>query len=352
KIIILFWKPLFGRYIKINIDRKCGNCEVTYDTNHLETSDAVVIHYTEARKDSLPDSAKRHSNQMYVFFSMESPFAVSVLRGMQFDSLGPYFNWTMNYRRDSDIFFPVFEWFEGANIFNGDTSAQYSPKVVQNIISQKVSQPLALWMAGNCGSTQGAKLRMQLVDELEKAGLLIEKRGGCFGTGKTAPRGEAYKPFAVKFKFYLSFENAVHCRDYITEKLWKNALDSGLVPVVWGPKRQDVEELAPKGSFIFYEDFNSSTDLVQYLKYLDQNETAYIQYFNWRTKQPSPDQYKLVEHGVDYKRISGMCQMCKMLTEKNKSKFSKIIQSLDQWWTGSERKECLSTTTSLHPQSD
>ncbi|XP_002131936.2 4-galactosyl-N-acetylglucosaminide 3-alpha-L-fucosyltransferase FUT6 [Ciona intestinalis] len=349
EIRILFWKPIFGKYVEFNIDRKqCGNCVVSYDTKYLESSDAVIIHYSEARVGALPNPAKRHPNQMYVFFSMESPYAVSVLRGMHFNSLGPYFNWTMNYRRDADIFFPCFEWYVGHNVFNGDTKDQYSPKVVQDIISKKVSPPLVLWMAGNCGSTHGAKLRMQLVREIEAAGLIVDKRGGCFGT--QAPRGDDYKTFAAKYKFYFSFENAMHCRDYITEKLWRNALDSGLVPIVWGPKREDLEQLAPKGSYIFYEDFQSSAKLVEYLNYLDTNDTAYAEYFNWRLEQPSPSVYKMVDHASEYKRRSGICQMCQMLTEKVRfNNVSKIIKSLDSWWTGTEREECLSNTIPLHP---
>ena len=47
------------------------------------------------------------------------------------------------------------------------------------------------------------------------------------------------------FKFYLSFENAIHCNDYISEKFWRNALSSGAVPVVFGPHRDDVKAMAP-----------------------------------------------------------------------------------------------------------
>ena len=45
----------------------------------------------------------------------------------------------------------------------------------------------------------------------------------------------------ANFKFYLAFENAIHCNDYISEKFWRNALSSGAVPVVFGPHRDDVK---------------------------------------------------------------------------------------------------------------
>ena len=39
-----------------------------------------------------------------------------------------------------------------------------------------------------------------------------------------------YEFLSGQYFFYLSLENA-DCTDYVTEKLWVNALDSGMVPV-------------------------------------------------------------------------------------------------------------------------
>ena len=41
--------------------------------------------------------------------------------------------------------------------------------------------------------------------------------------------------FIAKHKFYLAFENSLHCNDYISEKFWRNALGNGAVPIVYGP---------------------------------------------------------------------------------------------------------------------
>ena len=40
-------------------------------------------------------------------------------------------------------------------------------------------------------------------------------------------------------------------------------------------------EIAPENSFIHVEDFTSPNDLVDYLDYLDRNETAYLEYHLW-----------------------------------------------------------------------
>uniref|UniRef100_H2ZQB6 Fucosyltransferase n=1 Tax=Ciona savignyi TaxID=51511 RepID=H2ZQB6_CIOSA len=348
-IYMLFWVAPFGSLHNYYINKElCGDCIVSYDQKDLDRAEAVIIHFSEATLQGIPDKSRRKSNQMYTFFVMESPWAVSVMRGMSFKVFDNYFNWTMSYRRDSSIHFPYIEWFPEGSLFNGNTAAQYSEQVVKDILDKKKDEILALWMVGNCGYTQGAKLRRTLVSELETAGLTIDKMGACFG--KPAPRNDP--SFAQKYKFYLAFENAVHCRDYITEKFWSSSLSFGLVPIVWGPKREDVVAVAPKGSFIFYEDYSSTAELVKYLQYLNTNNTAYAEYFNWRIKQPTPVENPLVDH-IDYEGDRGLCKMCRLLWQKRSNKtFTSIVPSLENWWKNSDRPECLSKTTTLHDKYD
>ncbi|XP_002129936.2 alpha-(1,3)-fucosyltransferase 4 [Ciona intestinalis] len=283
---------------------------------------------------------------MFTFFSMESTYSVSVMREISFDKYDNYFNWTMTYKQDSDIFFPYIEWSPEGGLFNGDTSSHFSKGAVHDILSQKQSDVLALWIVSNCGTTPGAERRRVLVGEMESARLTIEKKGACFGS--TMARGEEYIKFAKPFKFYLAFENSFHCRDYVTEKFWTNGLEAGLVPIVWGPKREDVEALAPNNSFIFYDDFESSEALVKYLHYLNENDDAYAEFFNWRLKQPNIEE-NFMFGNKNYRRNSGMCQMCRLLWQKRKyNNISNVIISLKNTWRANERDECLSTTVEAH----
>uniref|UniRef100_H2YHU5 Fucosyltransferase n=1 Tax=Ciona savignyi TaxID=51511 RepID=H2YHU5_CIOSA len=253
---------------------------------------------------------------MFTFYSTESPYAVITLRNLSFLDMSFYFNWTMTYRRDSDIYMPFVELNRPNGVFNGVTFPQYGDQVVNHIIRRKGGNYTALWMAGNCHITTSAVHRKYLIYRLESLGLTIEKYGECFR--QNAPRNEEYYPFAAKYKFYMAFENAEHCRDYITEKLWSNSYEAGLVPVVWGPTRADIEAIAPKDSFIYVNDFKRPTDLVNYLNYLDQNPLEYRKYFNWRLQQPTPAEYMMVEHGAHYQRDVGMCKMCRLLWEKRR----------------------------------
>ncbi|KAL7056991.1 hypothetical protein AAHC03_019045 [Spirometra sp. Aus1] len=86
---------------------------------------------------------------------------------------------------------------------------------------------------------------------------------------------------SLQYKFYLAFENS-NCKDYITEKLFRNALQYGMLPVVMGTSRDDYCALAPPNSFIHVDDFSSPAELANYLIWLDQNDTAYSSYFAWQ----------------------------------------------------------------------
>ena len=127
-----------------------------------------------------------------------------------------------------------------------------------------------------------------LLVELEKyinfylgsAGLKLMGTGTCFQGGGQNPEHVkqsvrwrfkngwqnqlGWKEFEEKFrkmKFYLAFENAFYCKDYVSEKLWRNAFETGLVPVVYGPLYDDVKNHAPPNSFIFAQNFKSPKEL-------------------------------------------------------------------------------------------
>lgn len=82
--------------------------------------------------------------------------------------------------------------------------------------------------------------------------------------------------FTQKFSsyfFYFAAENSI-CEDYITEKLWQNAFEHIVVPIVL--RRRVVERLAPPHSFIAVDDFANVRQLANHLKYLMENREAYL----------------------------------------------------------------------------
>ena len=66
------------------------------------------------------------------------------------------------------------------------------------------------------------------------AGLKLDGYGACFDRPvDKSPWGgtKLGNGLISKYKFYLAFENALHCNDYISEKFWRNSLGTGAVPL-------------------------------------------------------------------------------------------------------------------------
>jgi len=96
-----------------------------------------------------------------------------------------------------------------------------------------------------------------------------------------------------------SFENSF-CRDYVTEKFFK-VLEYDIVPVVLG--KGNYSKIAPAKSYIDAQDFETPQKLAEYLEYLDKNETAYAEYFEWKKY------FKMTYSD------SLFCQLCKFLND-------------------------------------
>ena len=215
-----------------------------------------------------------------------------------------------------------------------------------NGLSQTLKQKTKLvsLIVSNCGATKGAKTRLDLVKKMVESGIKIDLRGACFPKNPPAPprNSKEMQEFLGASKFYLAFENSYHCKDYITEKVYKRSFFNGSVPIVWGSKKEDYEAVLPKHSFIFLEDFASNfTELSIYLSYLDRNDTAYAEYFNWRLLDPS--------QLYGYKISTGLCSLCKKIvdasyTENNKHGQVRSFDWIHKWYYESEDAKCWNKT--------
>lgn len=126
------------------------------------------------------------------------------------------------------------------------------------------------------------------------------------------------------YKFYLSFENS-NCRQYITEKFYRNALGYNdlnylILPIVMGPRKEDYIRFAPPASFIHVNDFKSPKELAKYLKQLDTDDVLYYSYFNWKT----------MGQFIDTKF---MCRVCSLLHNAKTIGKTKSYSDIKHWWT-------------------
>ncbi|NWI67122.1 FUT6 fucosyltransferase, partial [Todus mexicanus] len=257
QLTILLWQWPFGHHFKFwNCSKLYGTPDCHFTANHSlsQEADAVIMHHRDVYKEikeltQLP----RLPSQRWIWFNLESPSHSPNLSAM--DNL---FNLTMSYRRDSDIFTPY-----------GELQLLHQPQP----LSIPPKTKLVAWVVSNWKAESS---RVKYYQELKKH-IAVDVYGKHH---EPLPRNELL-PTLSQYKFYLAFENSQH-EDYITEKLWWNALSSGTVPVVLGPPRENYERFLPPDSFIHVDDFDSARDLACYLRELSEDAERYQRYFQWR----------------------------------------------------------------------
>ncbi|MPC42396.1 Alpha-(1,3)-fucosyltransferase C [Portunus trituberculatus] len=99
-----------------------------------------------------------------------------------------------------------------------------------------------------------------------------------------------------------------------------------VVPVVLGGS--NYTSITPPHSIINVKDFPSITALINHLKYLDGNDTAYNEYFWWKK------QYQVVDGWRG--GAQGFCDLCKKLHEDQSPK---VYSDIRDWFVG--QGECL-----------
>jgi len=269
-VTVLLWQWPFGvpqdlrgdvclqRY---NIPR----CRLWHDRSAYPTADVVVFH---SRELALPEGRPplhppRPRGQRWVWMSLEAPTNCGDLR-----PFAGVFNLTMSYRRDADIVVPY-----GKVVPReaGPGGGEEEPPLLHN-----KSIPVC-WVVSNY---QPGHRRSRVFSQLRDV-VPITVYGHW--NNRTLSTGDLLPTISGCY-FYLAFENS-ESRDYITEKLWRNAYQSGAVPVVLGPPLEDYRAVAPHGSFIHVDEFASVGDLGRRLRQLVEEAAAggsYTAFFRWR----------------------------------------------------------------------
>lgn len=298
-ISILLWHWPFGHSYRLNGD-KClemyniSRCFLTDNTSAFSTADVVVFHHHELRRglSSLPLHLVRPALQHWVWLSMEPP-----VNNANLTQLNGLFNWTMSYRRDADISIPY-----GKTMIGGDeTGFQFAPN----------RSCLVSWVVSRYRHLQA---RAGVYQSLKKY-IPIEVYGHW---NKKSLSDKKLLPTIAKCFFYLSLENS-EAKDYISEKLWRNAFQAGVVPVVLGPSRATYEVLAPPGSFIHVADFKSTADLATHLKRVAADRQAYEKYFQWHHTHR-------IKTYTDWRER--LCQIC---VKYPSLPANRVYQDLESW---------------------
>ncbi|KAF5926086.1 hypothetical protein HPG69_010108 [Diceros bicornis minor] len=215
-----------------------------------------------AAAEALAVSGPRPPGQRWVWMNFESPSHSPGLRSLAAN----LFNWTLSYRADSDVFVPY------GYLYPRTHPGEQPPGLAPPLARKR---GLVAWVVSNWDERQ---VRVRYYHQLSQH--VPVDVFGKGGHGRPVPDIGLLHTVA-RYKFYLAFENSQHL-DYITEKLWRNSLLAGAVPVVLGPERANYERFVPRGAFIHVDDFPSASSLAAYLLFLDRNPAVYRRYFYWR----------------------------------------------------------------------
>nr|CAH04972.1 alpha3-fucosyltransferase [Ciona savignyi] len=319
-----------------------GRCRLTYKRERIEEADAVVFHLTAISDSDIPWKHYRRPSQLFVYWTKENPWVMKHLYRKNLTIFDNFFNMTMTYHTNSDLY-------SGYGTRRGVYNVvEKGTRVVDELIAQKTK--LAIWVVSNCDKMRGAVERMNYYNEMVNAGFKVDSCGSCFKQCRNMPnyQPELWRTEIGKYKFYFSFENNIGCKDYITEKFWEAPLWYGAVPVVWGPNMDDVIAVAPQNSFIHADMFNTAADLVNYLNYLDSNDTAYREYFKWRedpslTIEEMEEQIQSSHPEVEVFSApvsSNFTLLCNAALNKRTGKRWQV-KSLHQKLIGDERASCM-----------
>ncbi|NXH18243.1 FUT3 fucosyltransferase, partial [Bucco capensis] len=296
QLTILLWQWPFGQqfaFMNCSELYDIPNCHFTVDHSWSQKATAVIVHHRDVcgnpgRLAQLP----RLPSQHWIWFNLESPSHSPNLNAM--DKL---FNLTMSYRKDSDIFTPY-----------GEMLLLSQPQPLNIPVKTK----LVAWVVSNW---VGSSRRVQYYEELRKH-IAVD----VYGRNHLPLPMDKLLPTLSQYKFYLAFENSQH-EDYITEKLWRNALSSGTIPIVLGPPRENYERFLPPDSFIHISDFPSPQELAKYLQELSEDTERYQSYFQWRKwLKPVPIPGWAVQ----------LCRACRFL-QTTEARY-RVVPSLSHWF--------------------
>uniref|UniRef100_A0A8D2ZM07 Fucosyltransferase n=1 Tax=Scophthalmus maximus TaxID=52904 RepID=A0A8D2ZM07_SCOMX len=293
--ILLVWMWPFGYQFDLSCDvYNITGCQMTADKSLYHKAHGVLLHHRDIRGDlaNLPKEP-RPWFQKWVWFNMESP--ANTARIPQLDNL---INLTCSYRLDSNIPVPY---------------GYLAPRTTEETFQLPAKDKLVCWIVSNWHDNYK---RVQYYKEL-KNHINISTFGNAFGQHLS---DQDYTNIVSSCKFYLSFENSVYDH-YITEKLYK-PMTLGTVPIVLGPPRKDYEDITPSDSFIHVEDFSTPMALAERLLYLDETDSEYMAYFNWKNKYTVRKSKFGLEHA---------CTTCRYLRQ---NRGYQSFRNLNKWFWG------------------
>lgn len=310
-------------------DLKCPEtkCIVTSNRTYLPggvSSFDSLLFFAHNKWDlkEFPPPQSRRPEQIYVVGMLETPPHT----WRTFEKDWGYFNWSMSFRFESDVFWP-YGYFVEQNTDKVITPAQdpvwrqrdpdhyerpfFHNETMLRVIKKK--RKMAAWFVSNCNLTPSN--RMSVAKQMGKF-VTVDIYGKC-GT-KTCMKDkheECQQMLEQDYMFYLSFENSL-CRDYLTEKVFSN-MNYLIIPVLYNAAEN--HKFLPPNSYLNVLDYGSIKELTDHMQFLASHPEEYIKYFWWK-------EFYYVRSGYSF------CDLCVKLHEQHVTERRQYYQDLDAWY--------------------
>ncbi|XP_059139274.1 alpha-(1,3)-fucosyltransferase C-like [Physella acuta] len=302
KIISLYNSPnwFINDPLLNQFNRDFNRCEYrcTVDLTGTRKQEADVLIFFVGYLKGEPPARPR--GQIWVKAMWESP--VNYDYPSPYESWRSVFNWTYNYRVDSDIFAPnnLFVWRDRDQLLSDGEYVQIA----------KNKTKMAAWFVSNC-ATQSR--RHEFTEQLQEY-MDVDIYGQCGTLKCPMNQGQCEQMLTTTYKFYLSFENSL-CKDYLTEKFYRNFAERlHVIPIARGGF--DYQKYIPPGGFVDSSQFSNNTELAKYLIDLGNDILRYAQMLKEK------DKLAMLNRKFDW------CDICeKVHTDKR----VKIIPDIREW---------------------
>ena len=299
--LLLMWSPKYRTVAEFNdqISRNCPtiNCIATEDKGLLPLADAVLF---EPGKIHMPNKTKL--GQVWIMSHLEPPPLYFVVRPNAV-------NWTMTYRRDSDI--PLY--YGVVRPRKEKTGFSFSNDHLRN------KSRWIVWLVSHC-KTPGK--REEYSTKLQQY-IPIDIIGSC-GINACPRNQRTCREHLLNniHRYYFAAENS-NCRDYITEKAFLTSLYS-IIPVVRGGANYSL--YFPKDSVIDVRNFSDPYFLARHLVSVAKDISMCAKYFRWKRRYFTKCYES--DNGMD----SPYCQLCNRLHQPQK--FKRVYQNISSWLIG------------------
>ncbi len=334
----------------------------------LEEADGIMVHGPNLWY--LPDRKKykRNPKQLWLMYTMESQGLTWCSSQFQLTDLDDWFNITATFKQDSTL--PLdYRQFRSWDdlLYDLDYTREFEKHILHKYedpttaitdLSVKKKKPFIVWYVSHCETfSRREDYVMEMIKYVD-----VDVFGDCVNYFPNSRRdickGVRDIPCVTnlmnQYKFYLAFENCL-CKDYITEKYWKlydsdKIFRMNVISVVRGAKDETYRSMTKPDKFYLHVDnFKSPKALAEYLHYLNENDTAYLEYFSWKidlyknlktvvTKKP-----ELVRENRNVSLWNHLrepfCEMCSKLHDHNylNSKTNKVWK-MSEWFD--RKKDC------------